>query len=285
MQNLISDFLESLKLEGKTDSTTAEYHRRINIFIRYLNQLGLSFEDVNQQTLIGFRTHLLKKKLNNRTINGIFSTLNVLNNWMLLNEYIEINPVHPGLHLKPKNKRIERISDADLETFIAWINTLQENLQTAFWLMYGSGARVSEVANLTAADVTIKDSAVYINIKDAKWGSDRNVPIMDKEAAERVWKYRVASDITGMPLFRVSNRTLQTYATQFAQTTGITFHCHLLRHTYAARLLEGGLPITTIQFLLGHKTLNMTAHYTQSAKIDVSNIVPTIYQERGNQNE
>ena len=280
----ITDFLDNLKLEGKAPGTISEYSRRINIFIQYLDQHNIVETAVNQQTMVYFRTYLLRKALNNRTINGIFSTLNVFYNWQLLKQYVETNPVNAALHLKASQKRIERLSDEEIAVFISWIESLQENLQTAFWLMFGSGARVSEVAKLTATDVFIKDSAVYINITDAKWGSDRQVPIMDQQAALKVWNYRQISELNGKPLFKVSSRTLQTYATKFAQTTGITFHCHLLRHTYAARLLEGGLPITTIQFLLGHKTLNMTAHYTQSAKIDVSNIVPTIYQERGTNN-
>ncbi|WP_368731126.1 tyrosine-type recombinase/integrase, partial [Pseudomonas sp. 2995-1] len=57
------------------------------------------------------------------------------------------------------------------------------------------------------------------------------------------------------PLFRLSKRTLQGYATAFAQKTGINFRCHLLRHTFAGKLTEQGLPLASIRYLLWHKSL------------------------------
>lgn len=283
MKNLVSNFLEDLALQGKTLSTCEEYENRLNDFLAFIASKQTKLQAVTQRDMRDYRTYLLKKKLNNRTINMRISTVRVFYNWAQINEIVDTNPVLDGLHLVPKDKRIERLTDQEIRTFLSWINTLQGNLRTAFYLMYGSGARVGEVANLTAADVVLKDNNVYITITDAKWGSDRVIPIMDKYAAKIVWQYRLEAEITSQPLFRLSRRTLQTYATNFSQQTGIKFHCHLLRHTFAARLLEMGIPITTIQYLLGHKTLNMTAHYTQSARIDVSAIAPTIFQERGTQ--
>ncbi|WP_261787608.1 site-specific integrase [Lactobacillus taiwanensis] len=50
----------------------------------------------------------------------------------------------------------------------------------------------------------------------------------------------------------------------------------MLRHTYAALLTEQGVPMPTIQYLLGHKNLGMTAHYTQSAITDLKDLTPEI---------
>ena len=231
--------------------------------------------------ILNYQRKLLKKSLNPRTVNAHISTVCVFYNWLAREGEIDISPVPDNLHVMTNPKPINRLSDNDLKVFISWVNTLQVNLRAAFFAMYGSGARVGEIANLTFSDVQLKDGRVYINIKDAKWGSDRCIPIIDGEAAKIVWDYYLSCEANGEPLFRVSRRTLQTYATDFNNQSGIYFYCHLLRHTFAARLLEQGVPITTIQYLLGHKTLNMTAHYTQSATIDTSAITPTIYQERG----
>ncbi|MFC6259449.1 hypothetical protein [Levilactobacillus fujinensis] len=48
--------------------------------------------------------------------------------------------------------------------------------------------------------------------------------------------YVATLDEPWLPLFRVSKRTLQYYAREFLKTIGIAFHCHLLRHTFAAKL-------------------------------------------------
>lgn len=85
-------------------------------------------------------------------------------------------------------------------------------------------------------------------------------------------------DITSLPVFRVSKRTLQRHMTTFSQKTGIPCHCHLLRHTFAAKLLEEDVPLETIKVFLGHKTINMTAYYTQSARVDLSPVKGRTWQ-------
>ena len=279
---ILNQFLRQLKLENKRSSTILEYKRRITLLVRYMDKQGIKdFCDVNRDIILDFQKSLLQRNLSARTINGIISTTAVFFSWAEIEGLIERSPVPSRLHVMTHPKAITRISDENIDNFVSWINTLQENLRAAFYLMYGSGARVGEVANLRYSDVVLRDNRVFINISDAKWNSDRLIPIIDRDAADIVWRYHQSCQVTGEPLFRVSRRTLQTYATKFAGQTGIEFHCHLLRHTFASRLLEKGVPITTIQFLLGHKTVNMTAHYTQSAIIDVKDITPTIYQERG----
>ena len=173
-------------------------------------------------------------------------------------------------------KRIRRLSDDDFKQFKHHIDGLQPNIRAAFYCLIGTGCRVGEAAHLKPVDVSLRGGSVYIDIQDAKWGSDRTIPITDKEAAQIVWKYREECTIDNRPLFRISRRTLQWYATDFSKKTGIKFYCHLLRHTYAAFLAEKGVPLSTIQYLLGHKSLSMTAHYAQSAITDLSEVTPTI---------
>src|SRR5699024_9518556 len=133
-------------------------------------------------------------------------------------------------------------------------------------------------AALKKSDITTVDGKLFITITDAKWGSDRKIPIILKESTETVYKYIETIDVYGLPVFRVSKRTLQTYATNFAKESGVPFYCHILRHTFATILLERGVQIEKIQYMLGHKTPNMTRHYTQAANIDVTGLAPTIWQ-------
>lgn len=281
-KKIFDEFLNQLQLENKRESTIRVYKQRLQKFERYIQNAGITdFRDVKRNDILDFQRDMLRNNLNPRTINGVISTVCVYYQWAEINGVINQSPAPAGLHMRTNPQPIDRLSDENIATFLSWVDTLQPNLRAAFWLLYSSGARVGEVANLTYSDVTLRKRRVYINISDAKWGSDRCIPIIDQHAAEIVWDYQQSCEVTGRPLFRVSRRTLQTYATHFETLSGIKFHCHLLRHTFAAKLLEQGIPITTIQFLLGHKTLNMTAHYTQSAVIDTTDITPTIYQERG----
>ncbi|PEG80327.1 tyrosine-type recombinase/integrase [Lactobacillus sp. UMNPBX17] len=277
MQKLINEFIEDQRLEGKAGGTLREYKQRLEEIETYLNNKNLTIQNTKKADLSDYTKTLFKKRQKITTIRGKLSTFRIFCLWAFKKGYIAEVIISPDDY--PKNvsvNRVKRLTNEELRIFKAYIENLQENARAAFWLLYGSGCRVAEAAHLRPENVTLRGKSVFIDIKDAKWGSDRCIPIINEEAAKIVWKYRSELEIDNRPLFRLSKRTLQGYATQFAKDTGINFHCHLLRHTFAALLTEKGVPLTTIQYLLGHKSLGMTAHYAQSALVDLSDITPEI---------
>lgn len=278
MEKSIERFLEDARLEGKAASTIETYRQRLKIFCRFLRAIEKPLNQLSHDDILNFIRQSQKNGKKNQTIKVQLSTFYVFILWGRKNGLIEKVPFSPMDYptTSVAKQRIKRLTNNDIRAFVSYIDNLQENIRAAFWLIYGTGARVGEVASLTVTDVQLKGRSVYVNITDAKWGSDRCVPIIDKQAAQIVWQYRQSVGPTNQPLFRLSKRTLQWYATKFARETGIKFHCHLLRHTFAAKLTEKGVPITTIQYLLGHRTVAMTAYYAQSALVDVTSITPTI---------
>ena len=277
MKKIINEFIEEMRLEGKAGGTLREYKQRLEEIETYLNNKNLTIQNTKKADLSDYTKTLFKKCQKITTIRGKLSTFRIFCLWAFKKGYIAEVIISPDDY--PKNvsvNRVKRLTNEELRIFKAYIENLQENARAAFWLLYGSGCRVAEAAHLRPENVTLRGKSVFIDIKDAKWGSDRCIPIINEEAAKIVWKYRSELEIDNRPLFRLSKRTLQGYATQFAKDTGINFHCHLLRHTFAALLTEKGVPLTTIQYLLGHKSLGMTAHYAQSALVDLSDITPEI---------
>lgn len=275
-EKIVEKFLHDMKLEGKATGTVHIYENRIRQWLLFLRARKLSLATATHDDIHAYVTLLHEKTQKNTTIKCKLTSVYVLYMWGVKNGVFTAPPLSPDDYPTVRSERISRLTNEEIRTLIAYIDELQENVRAAFWLMIGTGARVGEAAHLTVTDVTLRGQAVYVDIKDAKWGSDRCIPITDKQAAKVVWQFRQSVPIDNRPLFRVSKRTLQWYATKLARDTGIDFRCHLLRHTYAARLTEQGVPITTIQYLLGHKSIAMTAHYAQSALVDVSDITPKI---------
>lgn len=272
-RKIIEEFLNDMKMERKAEGTIIEYRQRLETFCKFLEKENLDLAIIKSADLSTFVQTLFKNCLKVSTIRSKLSTIHVFIVWSVKKGYMTDVVLTPKDY--PKNttaERIKRLNDEDLAIFKEYIDTLQPNARAAFWLMLGSGCRVGEAAHLRAEDVTIRGKSIYIDIHDAKWGSDRCIPIVDTKAASIVWKYRTEVEIDSRPLFRLSKRTFQGYATDFAKKTGITFHCHLLRHTFAALLTEKGVPLTTVQYLLGHKSLGMTAHYAQSALVNLSDL-------------
>lgn len=274
-------YLNEIKLQGKRPQTLVEYRKRLTVFQDYLFISGLQAENITVRDMVNFRSYLLDVRgCCNRRANAVISTVRQMYSLAELAGDIDLNPCSLSLKLKSKRPRTERMSDENILRFMDYIDGLSVNARAAFYTLLATAARVGEVTKLMLDDFKIENGKLWINITDAKWESDRVVPFTNSRAQEIVIDYLNQLDNPHLPVFRLSSRTLQRYATNFAQETGITFHCHLLRHTVASKLLEDGTRIEMIQFLLGHRTVNMTSYYTQGAKLDLGSLAPTSFQTK-----
>ena len=125
----------------------------------------------------------------------------------------------------------------------------------AFLLAYGSGMRVSEVLKLTPDKI---DNKIFI--EQSKYGVDRVVPI------PKGWKDEFIKKLPLQTTARTLQRKFKQYAEKAALNQKYTFHS--LRHGFATRLLEAGVPINQVQLLLGHGNISTTNVYTRANPID-----------------
>ncbi|MEI7759506.1 MAG: tyrosine recombinase [Thermoleophilia bacterium] len=139
-------------------------------------------------------------------------------------------------------------------------------------LMYGAGLRVSETVGLARTSVDIEARIVRVL---GKGGKERIVPL-GRPAAEAVRRYlalgRSQLDRRHRPdLFLNARGGALTRAGAFmilrklAEKAGLEperVHPHLLRHSFATHLLEGGADLRSVQEMLGHADLSTTERYT-----------------------
>lgn len=138
-------------------------------------------------------------------------------------------------------------------------------------LLYGAGVRISELAALDLPSVDVRSGQVIVRGK----GSKERVVLFGRKAAEALQRYIDRARpllATGAEeaLFlnkaggRLSARSVQTMVKRYALAAGIAadVHPHLLRHSFATHLLDGGADLRVVQDLLGHSTPQTTQIYT-----------------------
>ncbi len=139
-------------------------------------------------------------------------------------------------------------------------------------LLYGAGLRVSEAVGLAKTGVDIDNRIVRVT---GKGGKERIVPV-GRPAAEALRRYlamgRPQLDRRYRPdLFLNARGGALTRAGAFlilrrlADRAGLEpgrVHPHLLRHSFATHLLEGGADLRSVQEMLGHADLSTTERYT-----------------------
>ena len=167
------------------------------------------------------------------------------------------------------------LSPAETERLIdAAIGTTPRTLRdrALVELLYGAGLRVSEAVGLEKNGVALEERVVRVLGKGDK---ERLVPL-GRPAAEAVRRYlalgRPHLDRRYRPeLFLNARGGALTRAGAFlilrklADRAGLEpgrVHPHLLRHSFATHLLEGGADLRSVQEMLGHADLGTTERYT-----------------------
>jgi integrase/recombinase XerC/integrase/recombinase XerD len=144
--------------------------------------------------------------------------------------------------------------------------------RTLLELLYGTGIRISECANLKWESVNFVDGLVRVFGKGSK---ERIVPIT-KESIKWLNRYKNFQIKNGVPcspknfIFSKNGQEPLNVRNLYRDIHGI-LRCagwegkaspHVLRHTFATHLLENGANIITVQKLLGHSSPNTTQIYT-----------------------
>jgi integrase/recombinase XerD len=137
-------------------------------------------------------------------------------------------------------------------------------------LLYATGARISEAVGLDVDDLDMEQKSVLLS---GKGGKQRVIPVGSYAIeAVRAWleNGRPALSPRGPALFvnsrggRLSRQTAWTLLRAAAGRAGIdsAVSPHVLRHSYATHLLDGGADIRVVQELLGHASVTTTQVYT-----------------------
>lgn len=141
--------------------------------------------------------------------------------------------------------------------------------KVAFLLAFGSGLRISEIVGGKREDgndiLPLKPEQIDLNrniieLRDAKYGVDRTVPL------PKGWKQYMDKLLP----IKKSPRTLQRKFKDYAKKANLPpyYTFHSLRHGFAIRLAEEGVPLNYIQALLGHSNLSTTSIYTRARPED-----------------
>ena len=139
-------------------------------------------------------------------------------------------------------------------------------------LLYGAGLRVSEAVSLDRQSVDLENRLVRCIGKGSK---ERIVPI-GREAAEALRRYLARGrphldrrhrpelflNAQGGPLTRAGAFLILRRLAEKAGLEPERIHPHLLRHSFATHLLEGGADLRSVQEMLGHADLATTELYT-----------------------
>jgi integrase/recombinase XerD len=277
MEQLLDQFLHYLVVEkGLSQNTIEAYSHGLVRFLEHLRKKRIrEVRDVGKIDVQGFLLALRKKNLSAKSVARDLAAIRSFFRFLIQEGNLEANPVEDLESPKVAKTLPEILSLKEIEQILD-----QPNLQTPLGMrdramlemLYATGMRVSELTHLPTHQVNLEGGYVLLYGKGSK---ERVVPLGSeamkwvalylKEARRTLSKGKESAFLfinrSGNEMSRqMFWKNLKDYAKKAGLRKRIT--PHLLRHSFASHLLEGGADLRSVQMMLGHVDISTTQIYT-----------------------
>lgn len=272
-RDLTREFLSYLQVErGLAKNSISSYKRDMAKLKEFAESEGLDLVEMSRTDLRGFIASLSRSGLSSSSVIRTISAVRGFYKFLLIDGHIEEHPAEDldtpmkGFYL-PKFMTEEEVESLLNQPDVTQAIGLRD--RAILEMMYASGLRVSEAANLRIDDVDI-DSGV-LTCK-GKGGKERKVPL-GKSAVEWLKSYlserRRKEHIEMRNLFvtsigrPINRQTIFSFIKVYAEKAGLEdISPHTLRHSFATHLLQRGADSRSVQAMLGHADISTTQIYT-----------------------
>ncbi len=277
------DYLRHLVVErGLSDNTVQAYRRDLLRYQEYLGSRGIgSLAEVTRVDVEEFRRHLDHIGLAPASVTRCVVAVRNLHRFAVGSGQVQAD-VTAGMSPGTRSRRLPKALSMDqVESLLAAPDTSTvEGLRDAalLELLYGTGARVSEICALDVDDIrpVLDDPDLGLRLI-GKGDKERIVPLGSYAAkAVDAWLIRgrpawaeigngehaLLLNTRGRRLSRQSAWAVIRRAGEAAGLDVEHLSPHSLRHSYATHLLDGGADVRVVQELLGHSSVTTTQIYT-----------------------
>lgn len=284
MYNYLGKFINYLRVEKNAALLTVKnYEKDIRQFLAFLEEANLELSAVNYRCLRRFLALLKEKNYARssvaRKLAAVRSFMRFLkreglvfgNTWEIVSAPKQERKLPQFLYLD----EVDSLLDSSITS-----TPLGYRDRAILEVLYGAGLRVKELADLNLSAVNLEEGFLLVRGKGRR---ERLVPLGDyarqalavylkKSRAVLLAENKKRTNESALFLNRfgerLSDRSVRRlvgkYSRKAGQGSGIS--PHVLRHTFATHLLNGGAEMRAVQEMLGHTSLSSTQVYTHVTK-------------------
>ncbi len=277
------EFLAWLAVErGRSPRTVEAYRRDLLRYRSHLGTAGRSLDDAGDTDIVAFVRSLQRDGLAAASVTRMLVSVRGLHRFLAAEGHraddpsadVEIPSLPRGL---PKALAVAEV--VSLMEAVVGDDPAARRDRAVLELLYGTGCRISEAGSLSLPDVDLHDGLVRVTGKGAK---ERIVPLgrCAATALERwlapegrgalepeLWARRGDAEAVFLNQRggRLSRQGLWLVVRRHGEAAGIGSRLtpHVLRHSCATHMLDGGADIRFVQEMLGHASISTTQIYTK----------------------
>jgi len=252
-------------------------------FLR-LKKIG-SLNEVDKYVLRDYLSYLMEQGLVKASIARKLSAIRSFYRYLLREEIISASPVATTSSPKLDRRLPSFLTTEEITRLLESPDLTSPQGQrdhALLELLYASGIRVSELVKLNLEQVNLDTREIRVWGK----GSKERMVLMGQPAARALTAYlnegrpKLLAKKRNSAVFlnryggRLTERSVQSIVQEYADKVGIgkRVYPHMLRHTFATHLLDGGADLRVVQELLGHASLSSTQIYTHVSKSRVKKV-------------
>ena len=273
---IINDIKEYIvfisQVKNLSENTSKSYERDLKKLHLFLSDLNISeYSQISAETCSAWVGSLYSQNNNPKSIQRHLSSAKGFFRFLKKNNLIESSPFELISAPKSSSTLPEVLSPEDVEQLLNFkpTNMIEIRDMAIVELMYSSGLRVSETANINIS--AFEENKTFLRVL-GKGSKTRLVP-MGRFAINAInnWlmeREKILNNTDALFLnskgTRLTVRSIQLRLKKMAVKQGLPpIHPHMLRHSFATHMLESSGDLRTIQELLGHSSLSTTQIYTK----------------------
>ena len=270
--NYLDNYLLFLRTEKKlSESSIESYSFDLNEFVVFVSK---NLIDVSKEDVMSY-INSIRNNFSVGSINRHISSIRGFYNYLLDENVITLNPFENVSALKTDKRLPKYLSISEVDKLLSFplITHYDYRNKAMLEVMYATGLRVSELVSLEYSNVDLFNAIIRVKGKGKK---TRIIPI--GETAQYYLKLYVENyrslllkkenynelflNNHGKPISRQGfNFILENIRVSVGVEKELT--PHVLRHSFATHLLEGGADLRSIQEMLGHENISTTNIYTE----------------------
>lgn len=278
-EEVIQLFLDFLSVEkGLSANTILSYGRDLEKYLLFLRKEKIDWTRAGEDNLVRFIHHQSRAGLQARSLARLISALKSFYRFLVLDGLVKKDPSanlsSPKTWMTlPKYLTVQEVEDLLRQPDDKDLHGLRDRAMLE--VLYATGLRVSELIQLKPKDLNLDNGYLICR---GKGGKERVVPLgksaavvtkryieearpqLQKKPTEALFLTRLGDPFTRQGFWK----TLREYARKAGLASKIS--PHILRHSFATHLLEGGADLRSVQLMLGHSQITTTQIYTHVSR-------------------
>lgn len=265
-----------IQVKNASDNTLSSYMRDLRQLSDYLNEVyGTKLVDADDLKLQGYLEQLRNSGKSSATLARNVASWKNFYQYLLMHELISSNPAKTLSAGKTEHRLPEILTNREVELLLQQPKTSDAKGvrdKAMLELMYATGIRVSELIDLNLSDVNLSIGSIRCFSKNR----ERFIPMYPyattilRNYIEFIRPVMVANEnidalFVNMSGERMSRQGFWKIIKYYQNKANIKKEItpHMLRHSFAAHLLENGADLRSVQKMLGHSDISSTLFYTQ----------------------